>query len=854
MPEEFNYYKMSLDEARASREADEASVEEEPSTVQPQLLQAPVQQEQAPTQIFKPRKVAPPFQPFSSHAAIPTGQVERPESPKLPFFMPPDTSYKPLEPTVPELPFKPKKTEDIFGKYVPSSHVYDHVIEQEGTVEVHRKEGNFRGPEGAERFYLFTGPAGYPLIGYGHLITKEELESGIFRDGLSEDEAYELLRKDVQRAVDEAEEHFGKDGWAAMGQAQKDAIVDHFYVLGPGDGNRPGMKGYPRLTEALRAGDWETVAKEGMMNYKDPETGEMKPMPRRNEAWLKNFVNEHLTPEDPTASTQEMWPAEGEGSQALTGLYDRPETGPGAAVHRLFKGTDTQIKDITTQGRRLAEDVVRTPEMLAGILDTAYPQTRNPARDAISKVSKAAGDFVGPSEEAWSEFEGRHPGVSSLPGQLAMGMMIPGFKGTKVSEGIETAIKAGKRPAEAITDAMNAGAKISDLSPAQKVMRPLKIGKKDIEFTVTEMAQGQYDDMRVLMVANVPVGEAQALTKYDLAFDLIPSQNEIHVNWFGPKNLGTVPGERGLAEGSNMLQARDLREVARQVQEMFPFVGDNWMLTGDRVGGRAGVKARSAIGPDPSGDYNFSYQMGRLTGNTKKNARLKKKPEERISYEDWQEQAIPDLKEKGIYSPEGDMSSEFNYPWVQREADALDMSTNQVHQMRELRDLARTRIYDVNQELRTISGSSRRVIVNRRSALNQELESLHELIERGVPTDKIESTVEEMRKVISQEPPQFSSTGIMPPDQREISSVGRDGILRPLSHEQRQLRTLLVRELRGLGEEGEGYSSLTVHQQGYADELLEFIQDIEDGTVTGEQLTDGLRQAMLRGVSEDVPQ
>jgi GH24 family phage-related lysozyme (muramidase) len=42
---------------------------------------------------------------------------------------------------------------------------------------------------------IYIYPAGYPTIGYGHLITEANKEQ--FLDGVDEDEALDLLRQDV---------------------------------------------------------------------------------------------------------------------------------------------------------------------------------------------------------------------------------------------------------------------------------------------------------------------------------------------------------------------------------------------------------------------------------------------------------------------------------------------------------------------------------------------------------------------------------------------------------------------------------------------------------------------------------
>jgi lysozyme len=130
-----------------------------------------------------------------------------------------------------------------------------------GVKFIKQHEGSVIDDDGIHRMY--EDQAGHLTIGYGHLIRPNELKSGIYEEGLTEEEAEDLLARDLS----DAEAAVNRLVEAEINQNQFDAMVSFTFNLGPG--------AMQNLAEVVNREDWEGAAhKIGLYNkVTDPASG-----------------------------------------------------------------------------------------------------------------------------------------------------------------------------------------------------------------------------------------------------------------------------------------------------------------------------------------------------------------------------------------------------------------------------------------------------------------------------------------------------------------------------------------------------------------------------------------------------
>lgn len=117
-------------------------------------------------------------------------------------------------------------------------------ISDDGLKFIKREEGT--------RLKIYKDVCGYDTVGVGHLLTEEEKASGVFNDGITEEQALELLRKDVG----EAEKAINDLVKVPLTQEQYDALCSFCFNLG-----RAALRS-SNLLKKLNAQDYAAVPAE----------------------------------------------------------------------------------------------------------------------------------------------------------------------------------------------------------------------------------------------------------------------------------------------------------------------------------------------------------------------------------------------------------------------------------------------------------------------------------------------------------------------------------------------------------------------------------------------------------------
>ena len=138
---------------------------------------------------------------------------------------------------------------------------------------------------------VYICPAGYPTIGYGHVVLDQEIQS--FAEGMSEEQATDLLRQDVAIAEHAVVRHIN----VPLSDGQFDALVSFTFNLGSGALQRSTLRRkLNRLEYKLAANEFSRWVWAGGKRLK----GLVRR--RQAEAELFNTISHSLKMQNPAAA------------------------------------------------------------------------------------------------------------------------------------------------------------------------------------------------------------------------------------------------------------------------------------------------------------------------------------------------------------------------------------------------------------------------------------------------------------------------------------------------------------------------------------------------------------------------
>ena len=105
------------------------------------------------------------------------------------------------------------------------------------------------------RSHVYKDTEGYDTIGYGHKLTKSEIASGKYRNGITREQGDKLYEEDHNRIADTL---YTKYPWVKdLPEEAKIATVDMAYNMGPA-----WLDKFPKARKALESGDYVETGKE----------------------------------------------------------------------------------------------------------------------------------------------------------------------------------------------------------------------------------------------------------------------------------------------------------------------------------------------------------------------------------------------------------------------------------------------------------------------------------------------------------------------------------------------------------------------------------------------------------------
>ena len=194
---------------------------------------------------------------------------------------PPAAKIQPAQQIQPAQPAQPSQVAHTPLHY---NRLSQYLKRVENSPAVRHKTGGYD-PETKTFKPYGSAEGGTMTVGYGHkfpTVADRQAHEKAYPNGMTEQQAHELLLQDIKKHEAAAMRYVGQDKWKKLDDTQKEMLIDMDF--------NPGIEKFPTFTKAVLEKDRKTA----LAQYKRYMGSKKNPLTDRNnvfyEIYLKNFA------------------------------------------------------------------------------------------------------------------------------------------------------------------------------------------------------------------------------------------------------------------------------------------------------------------------------------------------------------------------------------------------------------------------------------------------------------------------------------------------------------------------------------------------------------------------------------